>query len=62
MNYFDLYGTAANADDTELMGAVEGAVINEWHSGGETIGGISIFHGNDEDYSSIKFCQDTNWC
>jgi hypothetical protein len=62
MDYYDLFGTAANADYSPLMDAVYDAVINEWHSGSDTIGGISIYYGNNWQYSSIKFCEDTDWC
>ena len=62
MDYYDLFGTASNANYTPLMEAVYDAVINEWHSGSDTIGGISIYYGDDWEYSSIKFCQDTDWC
>ena len=63
MPYYDLGDIAANAGDSALTAALEGAVIYEWHTtAANGSNGLSIYWGDDYGYSSTAFCLATDWC
>jgi hypothetical protein len=63
--YYDIWEMADNAGNAALKAAVENAVIQNWHTGtGTAPAGLSIFYDNSfpGEYTSIAFCDDTDWC